>query len=78
MPLCVVKAEMSNTASSPAIDAKSSPGSLGVCLELCAGIVDKKVSLEETAQAELLEECGYKVSCWWTFIERELGTFGIC
>jgi 8-oxo-dGTP pyrophosphatase MutT (NUDIX family) len=30
-------------------------------LELCAGIVDKSLSLVEIAQEEILEECGYKV-----------------
>ncbi|XP_071447340.1 uridine diphosphate glucose pyrophosphatase NUDT14-like [Hetaerina americana] len=33
----------------------------GVTLELCAGIVDKSKSLEEIAQDEVLEECGYSV-----------------
>lgn len=37
-------------------------GNLGVTLELCAGIVDKNKSLEETAAEEVLEECGYSVS----------------
>ena len=30
-------------------------------LELCAGIVDKDVSVEEIARGELLEEVGYDV-----------------
>lgn len=30
--------------------------------ELCAGICDKDISLEETASEEIDEECGYKVS----------------
>ncbi len=29
--------------------------------ELCAGIVDKELSLKEIAQEEILEECGYDV-----------------
>ncbi|XP_046401376.1 uridine diphosphate glucose pyrophosphatase NUDT14-like isoform X2 [Ischnura elegans] len=33
----------------------------GLTLELCAGIVDKNKSLEEIAQDEVLEECGYRV-----------------
>ena len=31
-------------------------GKVGVTLELCAGIVDKDLSLEDTAVAEVLEE----------------------
>ena len=34
------------------------PGSLGCTYELCAGIVDKKVSLKQSAQEEILEETG--------------------
>ena len=33
----------------------------GMTVELCAGIVDKKLSLEEIAQEEIEEECGYDV-----------------
>jgi UDP-sugar diphosphatase len=33
----------------------------GFTYELCAGIVDKPLSLKEIAQEEILEECGYKV-----------------
>ncbi len=33
----------------------------GITLELCAGILDKELSIEETASEEILEECGYKV-----------------
>ncbi len=33
----------------------------GITLELCAGIVDKDLSLQEIAQEEIEEECGYKV-----------------
>nr|XP_042901552.1 uridine diphosphate glucose pyrophosphatase NUDT14 [Parasteatoda tepidariorum] len=35
------------------------PPSLGITIELCAGIVDKDQSLVETARDEILEECGY-------------------
>ena len=35
------------------------PGSEGVTFELCAGIVDKQVSLEQIAKEEVLEETGY-------------------
>ncbi|XP_078674342.1 uridine diphosphate glucose pyrophosphatase NUDT14-like isoform X1 [Branchiostoma floridae x Branchiostoma belcheri] len=37
------------------------PGSQGVTYELCAGIVDKDVSLKEIAQSEILEEVGFQV-----------------
>lgn len=43
------------------IDMKKYPPSLAVTLELCAGIVDKPISLAEIAQEEIEEECGYKV-----------------
>uniref|UniRef100_A0A0N7ZAJ5 Uridine diphosphate glucose pyrophosphatase NUDT14 n=1 Tax=Scylla olivacea TaxID=85551 RepID=A0A0N7ZAJ5_SCYOL len=43
------------------VDTSKYPGCSGITLELCAGIVDKKVSLEEMAQLEALEECGYDV-----------------
>jgi len=33
----------------------------GVTVELCAGILDKNVSIEQTASEEILEECGFKV-----------------
>jgi len=34
----------------------------GMTIELCAGIVDKKLSLAEIAMEEIEEECGYRVS----------------
>ncbi|XP_076443074.1 uridine diphosphate glucose pyrophosphatase NUDT14-like isoform X1 [Babylonia areolata] len=43
------------------VDTDKFPGSMGLCLELCAGILDKSHSAQETAQLELMEECGYKV-----------------
>jgi len=33
----------------------------GITLELCAGIVDKTLTLDEIAQEEVAEECGYDV-----------------
>ncbi|XP_058792233.1 uridine diphosphate glucose pyrophosphatase NUDT14-like [Phymastichus coffea] len=42
------------------IDLKKYPPTLGLTIELCAGIVDKDKPLVEIAQNELLEECGYK------------------
>ncbi|XP_057661150.1 uridine diphosphate glucose pyrophosphatase NUDT14-like [Diorhabda carinulata] len=43
------------------IDMKKYPPSLGVTLELCAGIIDKQKSQEVIAKEEVLEECGYDV-----------------
>ncbi|KAJ8290339.1 hypothetical protein GJAV_G00011600 [Gymnothorax javanicus] len=38
------------------------PACVGITYELCAGLVDKpSLSLEEIAQQEVLEECGYNV-----------------
>jgi UDP-sugar diphosphatase len=34
----------------------------GMTVELCAGIVDKDMSLEKIAQEEIEEECGYSVA----------------
>jgi len=34
----------------------------GITVELCAGIVDKELSLLQIAQEEVEEECGYEVS----------------
>lgn len=34
---------------------------MGMTVELCAGIVDKELSLEEIAKEEIEEECGYAV-----------------
>jgi UDP-sugar diphosphatase len=33
----------------------------GITIELCAGIVDKELTLAEIAKEEILEECGYDV-----------------
>nr|KAG5714435.1 hypothetical protein BaRGS_006881 [Batillaria attramentaria] len=43
------------------VDTSKYPGSLGLTLELCAGILDKDHTPQQTAQMELMEECGYKV-----------------
>ena len=43
------------------IDTVQFPSSMGICLELCAGIIDEDISPQETARQELLEECGYDV-----------------
>ncbi|XP_047366017.1 uridine diphosphate glucose pyrophosphatase NUDT14-like [Vespa velutina] len=43
------------------INIKQYPPSLGLTLELCAGIVDKDKPLVEIARDELREECGYEV-----------------
>lgn len=42
------------------IDVEHYPATLGLTLELCAGIVDKDKSLVEIAREELKEECGYE------------------
>ncbi|XP_011644566.1 uridine diphosphate glucose pyrophosphatase-like [Pogonomyrmex barbatus] len=42
------------------IDVGRYPATLGLTLELCAGIVDKDKSLVEIAREELKEECGYE------------------
>ena len=34
---------------------------IGMSIELCAGIVDKDMSVKQIAQEEIYEECGYKV-----------------
>lgn len=43
------------------IDVNKYPAEGGITIELCAGIVDKNISLLETAREEVLEECGYNV-----------------
>ncbi|KAK4299921.1 hypothetical protein Pmani_027843 [Petrolisthes manimaculis] len=43
------------------VDTTKYPGSSGVTLELCAGIVDQDKPLVNIAQQEVLEECGYQV-----------------
>ena len=43
------------------IDWNKVPPKNGLTLELCAGILDEKLSLEELAQKEVLEECGYNI-----------------
>ncbi|KAK9309443.1 hypothetical protein QLX08_000923 [Tetragonisca angustula] len=42
------------------VDLKQYPPSLGLTLELCAGIVDKDKSFVEIAKDEVREECGYE------------------
>ncbi|XP_038206746.1 uridine diphosphate glucose pyrophosphatase NUDT14-like [Zerene cesonia] len=46
---------------SKVIDTKKYPASLGIALEMCAGIIDKNKSVEQIAKEEVLEECGYDV-----------------
>lgn len=43
------------------VDIERFPVSLGITLELCAGIVDKAKSFIEIAKEEVEEECGYDV-----------------
>jgi len=40
---------------------QESDGKPGITIELCAGIIDKDMSKEETAAAEVFEECGYTI-----------------
>ncbi|XP_023718153.1 uridine diphosphate glucose pyrophosphatase NUDT14 [Cryptotermes secundus] len=43
------------------IETSKYPPECGITLELCAGIVDKNLALEEVARIEVLEECGYDI-----------------
>ncbi|XP_066148005.1 uridine diphosphate glucose pyrophosphatase NUDT14-like [Euwallacea fornicatus] len=43
------------------IDTTKYPPENGITIELCAGIVDKNLTLPEIAKEEVLEECGYDV-----------------
>lgn len=43
------------------VDVNKYPSSLGITLEVCAGIVDKNLTLPQIAREEVLEECGYDV-----------------
>lgn len=43
------------------IDTQKYPPEKGITIEMCAGIVDKNLSLAEIAREEILEECGYSV-----------------
>ena len=54
--------ELSTKDGTTFIDTKRFPGSLGVTVELCAGITDKEKPPEAIAQEEVLEECGYQVA----------------
>jgi len=52
---------LSSCGTGSCIDTSVSPPRQACTLELCAGIVDKDVSIEEIAREELLEEVGYDV-----------------
>ncbi|XP_050085085.1 uridine diphosphate glucose pyrophosphatase NUDT14-like [Anopheles aquasalis] len=43
------------------IDMNKYPPEIAVTMELCAGIIDKPISIAEIAREEILEECGYDV-----------------
>uniref|UniRef100_A0A1B0FCU4 Uridine diphosphate glucose pyrophosphatase NUDT14 n=1 Tax=Glossina morsitans morsitans TaxID=37546 RepID=A0A1B0FCU4_GLOMM len=43
------------------IDLDKFPITIGITIEMCAGIVDKSKSSREIAREEILEECGYDV-----------------
>ncbi|CAL1526201.1 unnamed protein product [Lymnaea stagnalis] len=55
----VVKTEINNGIET--VDTSKYPGTLGLTIELCAGIVDKDKPVPYIAKAEVLEECGYDV-----------------
>jgi len=69
--VCVLTAVYANQAqkvqslpsagASSSIDTSALPPRGACTLELCAGIVDKDVAVEEIAREELLEEVGYDV-----------------
>ena len=52
---------LSDSGASSPIDTSALPPRGACTLELCAGIVDKDVDVEEIAREELLEEVGYDV-----------------
>lgn len=59
----------------------AAPFAAGVSYELCAGIIDEKLSLEETARKEILEETGYDVpisKIERLFTHRGVGAVGSC
>lgn len=43
------------------IDVEKYKANAAITIELCAGLVDKKLPIEKIAQEEMLEECGYSV-----------------
>lgn len=43
------------------VDTTKYAPALAIALEMCAGIVDKNIPLDEIAREEVLEECGYDV-----------------
>ncbi|BFZ11606.1 hypothetical protein BsWGS_14644 [Bradybaena similaris] len=43
------------------VDTDKYPGSLGMTIELCAGIIDRDDTPQSIAKSEILEECGYDV-----------------
>lgn len=43
------------------IDVENYTANNAITIELCAGLVDKKLPIEKIAQEEMLEECGYAV-----------------
>jgi len=66
-----------NIDASPGSEWDYNCGSLGLTLELCAGIMDKNKTQEETAVEEVFEECGYKISSEnLELIQRYLGDVG--
>jgi len=57
----------------------NNPGTSGIILETCAGLVDKDIPLEEIAREEILEEMGYNTTNDIQFIKTlksSVGTAG--
>lgn len=50
-----------NATTDGVIDVQKYKACNAITLELCAGLVDKKLPIEVIAQEEVLEECGYEV-----------------
>jgi len=61
MPIAVYFAGIPECDRERTIDTSKYLPETGITLELCAGIVDKDLPLEEVAKIEVLEECGYDV-----------------
>jgi UDP-sugar diphosphatase len=59
------------------VDLKKFPPKEAITLELCAGIIDKDMSIADIAREELIEECGYDVSLNFipTFHDIDLNFF---
>lgn len=59
--------ETQSTPKAASVETSYGPGKMGCTYELCAGIVDKKMSLQQIAQEEILEETGTHVQGFLNF-----------